>query len=72
MKTNDIFVSAIQPDGKFCAFFEFEEDTSYFYLGTVENGEMGKILDAIHIESKIPDFLESDVQIEWAEQGHIA
>jgi hypothetical protein len=72
MKANDIFVSAIEPAGKFCVFLEFDGETSYFYLGTVSDGDLGKVIDALHIESKAPDFKEKDVEIKWAEKGSIA
>lgn len=58
------YVKAVdQPNGDHSIVFEFDGETSYFYLAT--RHPEPKILKAIHVRSGAPDFDESELQLAW-------
>ena len=57
-------MSAERSDADLAGVFEFDGETSYFYLyRTAKNRE--QVLDAIHVFSGIPDFSEADIAVRW-------
>jgi|SRR5215471_7761908 len=65
MPTNDMFQSAVRPDGDLAGVFEYDEDTGYFYLYETKGNEGRKIVSAIQVIVGSPDFEEGDVTILW-------
>ena len=61
----DIFNSSVRSTGDLAGVFEFDGETSYFYLYSVNEGEGGKVLDAIHVFTGNPDFSEVDISVRW-------
>jgi len=62
---DEIFESAARSAGDMTGVFEFDGDTSYFYLYELNSVRGNKILGAIQITSSPPKFAESDIAIEW-------
>jgi len=65
-KKNEMLVSKSRSAGDLAGVFEFDSETGYFYLYKVSGKEGQKVLEAIHITSKMPDFDEEDVEIRWS------
>jgi len=61
MRVEEIFKSATRSAGDFSGVFEFDGDTSYFYLYRLHAER--RIVDAIHVCSGAPDFEESEIEI---------
>lgn len=67
---DNIFVSKVSPNGKLCGVFEFDGETSYFYLYRIPiHKSEGKVLDFIHITSQTPKFSDKDVEVRWNNSG---
>jgi len=61
----DMFESAVRSRGDLAGFFEYEDNTGYFYLYEVHGEDRGKVLEHIHILSGPAPFEERDVAIGW-------
>jgi hypothetical protein len=62
----EIFESSVRSAGDLAGVFEFDGDTSYFYLYRVDASEGNKVLDAIKVSVGEPDYAESDIEIRWS------
>ena len=62
---DDIFESVVRSSGDLAGVFEFDGETSYFYLYELHGSNSNKVLDAIRITASVPDFTESDIAIRW-------
>ena len=51
----EIFESSVRSAGDLAGVFEFDGDTSYFYLYRVDASEGNKVLDAIKVSVGEPD-----------------
>lgn len=61
----ELFESRVRSSGDLAGVFEYDGETSYFYL--YRTGSQGnKVLDSIHVASEPPDFVVSDLEIRWA------
>lgn len=67
----NIFESLIRSTGDIAGVFEFDGETSYFYLYDVNEADGKKVLDAINITSGIPDFEASDISIRWNDEENL-
>ena len=68
---NEIFESETRTQGDLTGVFEFDGESSYFYLyGAEENGE-SKILSAIRISVGKPNYIASDVLVVWSANEQI-
>jgi hypothetical protein len=56
MQKKEILKNATRSAGDLAGVFEFDEDTSYFYLYNTSGDAGQKVLGAIHIMSGTPDF----------------
>ena len=64
---DDIFESSVRGSGDIARVFEFDGETSYFYLYCVgEDNGGNNILCAIKISSEEPDYEASDLEIMWS------
>jgi hypothetical protein len=61
----EIYESAARIAGDLAGVFEFDGDTSYFYLYKTSGSPGQKVLGTIHIVSGIPDFKAKDIAILW-------
>jgi hypothetical protein len=68
----DVFISSIRPNGDLAGVFEYEEcegaetATAYFYLYRIgPEGEIGPVLDSIHIRSGGWTIADTDIEIRW-------
>ena len=59
--------SAVRSHGDMAGIFEFDGDTSYFYLYSTTEPDDAKIKGAIHIATGIPNFAQADIGIRWTE-----
>jgi len=64
MANDEIFESAIRPNGDLAGVYEYDGETGYFYLYKTGSGE-NKVLAAIHIFSGPSDFIADDIEILW-------
>ena len=62
----EIFQSSVRSAGDLAGVFEFDGDTSYFYLYRVDASEGNKVLDAIKVSVGEPDYAESEIEIRWS------
>lgn len=62
---DEIFDSAVRSSGDFAGVFEYDGDTSFFYLYQNEVDGNARVLDAIRIATGTPDFGADDIQITW-------
>jgi len=65
MHKKEILRNATRSAGDLAGVFEFDEDTSYFYLYNTAKDAGQKVLGAIHIMSGTPDFDAEDITIRW-------
>ena len=56
--------SSVRSEGDFGAFFECDDETSYFYFCAMQ-GEQPKIISAHHILSGPLDFEQEDISVRW-------
>ena len=61
----EIFDSSVRSLGDLGGFFEYDGETAYFYLFDHRRPEGHKVVGAIHVTSKRPDFGKDDVRVEW-------
>ena len=68
MSENEIFESAIRPRGDLAGVFEYDGETSYFYL--YRTGDRAdEVVDSVHVASARPDFTSSDIDVRWTPNG---
>ncbi len=67
MTEEEIFESAVRSRGDLAGVFEYDGETSYFYL--FKTGQKQEIIDSVHVASTRPDFTSSDVEIRWTQNG---
>jgi hypothetical protein len=60
-----IYVSATRDLGDLAGVFEFDGDSCYFYLFSVDDALGGKVLDALPVVTGAPDFAAEDVDVRW-------
>lgn len=65
MDTKEIFDSSARSAGDLAGVFEYDGETSYFYLYETEGEEGQRVIDSIHVLSGAPDFGEDDISIRW-------
>ena len=65
MNKIEIWESTTRSAGDLAGVFEFDGDTSYFYLYKTTGDPGQKVLEAIHIMSGIPNFDAKDIKIRW-------
>jgi hypothetical protein len=63
---DEFFDSSVRSTGDLAGVFEYDGETSYFYLYATEE-DAQKVLGAIHVLSGDPDFAECDIAIRWDE-----
>lgn len=63
---DDIFDSALRSKGDLAGVFEFDGDSSYFYLYKVDEVAGNEVVDAILIGAGLPDFDESNIELVWS------
>jgi len=61
---DEIFESSVRSGGDLAGVFEYDGDTSYFYLYRTGGGS-DKVLDSIHVKSGRADFSGDDLEIRW-------
>jgi hypothetical protein len=61
----EIFVDQTRTSGDLAGVFEFDGETSYFYLYRTGEFQGQKILESIRICAREPDFTEEDVSVRW-------
>ena len=61
----DIFESSVRSTGDVAGVFEFDGEAGYFYLYRLDAEVGNKVLGAIHISSKSPDYRADDIDIVW-------
>lgn len=64
-----MFVNAVRVSGDFSAIFESDGETCYFYLCEISPHNIRRVIDAIHIFSGRPDFVEKEVEVRWSADG---
>jgi len=67
--SSGIFLSNIRSKGDIGGVFESDGAVSYFYLYDLSN-EQGKVLSAIHVQSGVPDFSDTEIEIRWNLNEH--
>jgi len=61
-----IFAYGVGRQGRFVAFFEANDDTSWFYLQDRDlDPKSSQIFGAVQVYLGIPDFTEADVDVRW-------
>jgi hypothetical protein len=67
---DEMFVSAVWPNGEQAGVFEYDGDTGFFYL--YQAGEQGqrRVVAAIQTVVGEPDFAEADVEVRWDAAGN--
>jgi hypothetical protein len=65
MDSNEIFDSAVRSAGDLAGVFEYDGETSYFYLYETEGAEGQRVIDSIHVQSGSPDFGPEDIVVRW-------
>ena len=65
MIDDDMFQSSVRSAGDLAGVFEFNGKTGYFYLYELEGKERQKVLRAIKVLSRAPDFSQEEVEIRW-------
>ena len=65
MDISDFARIAMRSAGDLAGVFEYDGETSYFYLYRVTGGDGEKVLDSLHVFSGEPDFDDSDILIQW-------
>lgn len=68
---NEIWLEAARSPGDFAGVLEFDGETCYFYLCEIAGEDDRKIVEAIHVTSKKPDFGETDLEIRWSDNEAI-
>lgn len=63
---DEMFDSSVRSAGDLAGVFEFDGDTSYFYLYRVAADEGKKVVDAIKIGVGDPLYSQTDVEIFWS------
>jgi hypothetical protein len=63
---DEIFDSAVRTSGDLAGVFEFDGDTSYFYLYRPEAEEGKKVADTIKVGVGDAFFSQSDVEVFWS------
>lgn len=62
----EMFNSSVRSCGDLAGFFEFDGDTSYFYLYRVNADEGEKVVDAIKVGVGVPFFSEEEIEVFWS------
>ncbi|SRR6266700_3992608 len=62
--SDEIFESAVSATGDLAGVFEYDGETSYFYLYRTGEGD-NTVIDAVHLLSGSPDFSGADIEIRW-------
>lgn len=62
---NEIFISSTRSSSDFSGVFEYDGETSYFYLYSVGDPDGEKIVGAIGLPSGITKDSEVDLSIRW-------
>lgn len=65
MGTDEIFEGCVRSAGDRAGVFEYDGETSSFYLYDETRDADGRIVDSIHVCSGQPDFSGSSVSIRW-------
>ena len=70
MPTDEIFESAVNASGHHAGVFEYDGETSYFYLYALSEPEAKKVAGAIRVTNAPLDFTAADTAILWEKTGH--
>lgn len=65
MSANEMFESALRSKGDSAGVFEYDGETGYFYLYETKVDEDQRVVGAIRVLSKRPDFEEKDIVVRW-------
>ena len=68
--TTELFSSSARIHG-LSGVFEYDGETSYFYLVDHSKEHRGAIVDAIHVTSSPPDFRQVEIRICWDRQQNL-
>lgn len=70
--TIDAFESAIQPQGRFGAVFERDDETGYFYLLDLHRSEGSQIIGAFWLAEVVAMPPNIAVRVTWTPEGDMA
>lgn len=62
---DEIFDSEVCSSGEFAGVFEYDGETSFFYLYKMGKSGNAQVLDAIRVCAGTPDFSTADIKISW-------
>jgi hypothetical protein len=65
---NEIFITSIRSRGDFSGVFEYDGETSYFYLYSLDSSDGEKIVGAIGLSREITRDSEADLSVRWNKQ----
>lgn len=65
---NDIFITSTRTKGDYSGVFEYDGETSYFYLYSLGNPDGKKIIGAIGLPYEITMDSEPDLSVRWNKQ----
>lgn len=64
---DELFASAVRLQGDAAGVFEFDGETSWFYLLDLRRPQGHQIVDHIHVVSGPPGFTRAEVSVQWDE-----
>lgn len=65
---NDIFITSTRTKGDYAGVFEYDGETSYFYLYSLGNPDGKKIVGAIGLSYEITMDSEPNLSVRWNKQ----
>lgn len=65
---DEIFITSARSRGDFAGVFEYDGETSYFYLYSLDNPDGEKIVGAIGLSHEITKDSEADLSVRWNKQ----
>jgi hypothetical protein len=61
----EVFDSCVRSAGDFAGFFEYDGETSYFYLSDLKRADGQRIVDHIHVHSGQHELRDADILVSW-------
>lgn len=71
MPSNEVFLTSVRSAGDYGGVFEYDGDTSYFYLYHIGGADGDRVVGAVHIGSGEPDYSSERISISWADNENI-
>lgn len=65
---DEIFITSTRSKGDFAGVFEYDGETSYFYLYSLDNPDGEKIVGAIGLSQEITKDSGADLSVRWNKQ----